>query len=311
MAVAVCLVLTTSNASSAEPVGREINPGVLGANALPPAETSGPWIEPSWSVSVGSAWQLSWPTAGTDVSATLPFRLEVPFVGRVAVWADGSPFELYRYSPETVKAWAPSHTDGGTRADVTIGMRVLITEGNHWLPAIGLRLLVKTATGEDLFNRRFIDAPAYQFDLLLGRRFELSMARLELALNVGFLAWQQGEAGQNDAFAASLRAKWVQGAFTAKLELRGYAGWEKNDTPFVMAVGGEWALGPGVSVWATLAQSFLDPVSTDLRAGLRFTGEAFEHLFDSKPRVEPPVLTPPDDEAGPRRRPRGRFPPRQ
>jgi len=263
-------------AATAAPVGREINPGSLGANALPPAETNTPWVDDTWSVSLGNAVQLSWPNGGADVSATIPFHLEVPFVGRFAFWADGSPLELYQYSRESVRAWAPAHTDGGTRADVTIGARMLVSKGNEWVPEVGLRILVKTATGEDLTTRRFLDAPAYQFDLLLGRRIELSLGRLELALCIGFLAWQQGGVGQNDALAGSGRVSWVRDALTLRLELRGYAGWESLDKPLVLSAGAEWALHPGVSLWGAVAQGFSDPVLTDVRFGLRFTGEAFD-----------------------------------
>jgi len=271
-------LLCTGLCASAEPKGRDINPGILGANALPPAETNTPWVDSSFSVSLGNAFQISWPNGGADLSGTIPFRLEVPFVGRFALWADGSPLELYQYSRESVRAWAPAHTDGGTRADVTIGARMLVSTGNDWVPEIGLRILVKTATGEDLTTRRFLDAPAYQFDLLLGRRLELPLGQLELVVNIGYLSWQQGDVGQNDAFAASARVSWERERLKLKLELRGYAGWEKDDSPVVISAGAEWKLDQGVYLWGSFSQGLLDPPLSDLRFGLRFTGQAFSGL---------------------------------
>ena len=103
----------------AEPMGRDINPGVLGPNALPPLATDSPWVRNELRVQLGWAGQLSTPEGGgLDGSMVVPFRLELGLYERIAFWAEGSPFELWQYSPETYAAWQPKRSKGITRADV-------------------------------------------------------------------------------------------------------------------------------------------------------------------------------------------------
>lgn len=259
----------------AQPGPREINPGLLGANALPPFEVGGPWIDDRWVLSFGVAGQLSWPRKDTDVSYTLPFRLEYPFVRRAALWVEGTPLEGYSYSLATQRAWAPSRPAGVTPGDVTFGSRFVLFPGKGWLPALGVRVVVKTATGEDLRTRRFLDAPAYQFDALVGERFQLEGGRLgllELSASVGFLAWQQGTSGQNDAVAGSGRLRWAHEHLALRLEVRGYAGWQGADRPLVGVLGAEWKVAAPLSLELVGTRSFVDPPGFELRLGVRLSG---------------------------------------
>lgn len=259
------------------PTGRDINPGLLGLNALPAYELETPWVGDRWSVSLGLAGQVSSPLRGTtDVSTVTPFRLEYPFARRVSLEVFGAPFEVYSYSAPTVAAWAPSHANGVTRADVSIGTRVAIFNGSGWFPAVGLRVLLKTATGEDLANRRFLDAPAYQFDLLVAEKFPLRRGALEAAVAVGFFCWQQGAAGQNDAFAWALRGSWQDGRFAARTELRSYRGWQRGDAPVVLAVSADFQALPWLQLYAGTSWTVVDPAGWDLRAGFRVSGPVLQ-----------------------------------
>ncbi|MER2567112.1 MAG: hypothetical protein ABTQ32_40670 [Myxococcaceae bacterium] len=257
----------------AEPMGRDINPGVLGPNALPPLATDSPWVRNEVRVQLGWAGQLSTPEGGgLDGSMLVPFRLELGLYERIAFWAEGSPFELWQYSPETYAAWQPKRSKGITRADVRLGTRVRLWSDSGFRPASAVRVVLKTATGEDLFTRRFLDAPAYQFDLLNAWHWLLGSTRLEARLAVGFLAWQQGAAGQNDAvaLAGAVLARWAQ--VSVWLELRGYAGWLRNDTPVVASAQADFELTPMVDVLLGVSRTFRDPptfeVSTSLRVRL-------------------------------------------
>ena len=259
-------------AAGSQPTGREINPGLLGPNALAPYETSGPWVGDRWLVTFGAAVQLSTPVSGTDFSLSLPFRIEYPFVRRAAIWVEGTPLEAFQYSTETQVAWAPSRAAGVTRGDLTLGTRFVVFPGTKWFPAVAARVMLKTATGENLANRRFLDAPAYQLDLLLGQRFPLAGGLLELALNLGFLAWQQGEAGQNDAFAGSGRLRWDYKQLGVRLEVRGYSGWQQNDLVRVGVVGVDWTVAGPLRVEFSASRSFQDPAGFDFRLGVRLSG---------------------------------------
>lgn len=257
----------------AEPMGRDINPGVLGPNALPPLSTDSPWVRNEVRAQLGWAGQLSTPEGGgLDGSMLVPFRLEVGLFERIAFWAEGSPFELWQYSPETSAAWQPRRSKGITRADVRLGTRVRLWSDSGFRPASAVRVVLKTATGEDLYTRRFLDAPAYQFDLLNAWHWLLGGTRLEARLAVGFLAWQQGAVGQNDAvaLAGAVLARWPHVGLW--LEVRGYAGWLRNDTPVVASAQAEFELTPMLDVLVGVSRIFRDPptfeVSTSLRVRL-------------------------------------------
>lgn len=288
------LLAAPALAGTGMPTGHDINPGQLGVNALPAYELETPWVGDRWAVSLGLAGQVSTPLANTfsplpgtvDVSMVTPFRLEYPFARRVLIEVLGAPFEVFSYSGTTQSAWAPSHPDGVTRADVSIGTRVALFNGASWFPAIGLRVLIKTATGESLANRRFLDAPAYQFDLLLAEKFPLRHGVLEAAVLTGFFCWQQGEVGQNDAFAFALRGSWEYGRFVARTELRGYRGWQHADTPVVLGVSAEFQATPWLAFYAGTTWTVVDPPGWDVRAGLRVSGPVFK--LPEAPPLRPP-----------------------
>jgi hypothetical protein len=270
----------------AEPTGRNINPGVLGPNALPPLPSEAPWVVDEVNAHIGWSGQLSTPEGrGVDVSMLVPFRIELGLFKRVAFAADGSPFELWQYSPETVAAWTPRRSKGITRADVRLSTKVLLWHEAAVRPATAVRVTLKTATGEDLFTRRFLDAPAYQFDALNAWHWNLGLTRLEVWATFGFLAWQQGAAGQNDAvtFGGTLVAR--RPLFAVRIEGRGYAGWQRLDAPFTLSSLLEVRLTESVEMLVNVARTFRDPPSLDVGAALRIripTGER-QHTWLSAP----------------------------
>jgi hypothetical protein len=253
-----------------QPMNRDINPGVLGANALPPLVNESARVGDALVLQLGWAGQLSTPVgSGVDQSMLVPFRLEVPVGRRVAFAADGSPFELFRYSDPTREAWAPRRSQGITRADVRLSTKVLLWEASGLRPATAVRATLKTATGEDLFTRRFLDAPAYQFDALASWRWGCGQTRLEAWLLLGFLAWQQGAIGQNDAlaWAGTLVARWP--LWAVRVEGRGYLGWQRFDRPVVLATQVEATLTSVVDVLVHGSRGFVDPPLVEVGAAVR------------------------------------------
>lgn len=263
--------LVGTAAVAAEPMGRDINPGVLGPNALPTLAADAPWVQDELRVQLGWAGQVSTPEGGgRDVSMLVPFRVELGLYQRIAFWAEGSPFELFQYSPETDAAWQPRRSKGITRADVRLGTRVRLWSGAGPVPTSAVRVVLKTATGEDLYTRRFLDAPAYQLDWTNAWRWHLPGAtRLEAWATLGFLAWQQGAVGQNDAFtwAATVVARAEPVAFS--LEARGYVGWIRNDAPVTFALVTRVALTEHFDVLLSGAHTVRDPPSLDVQVALR------------------------------------------
>ncbi|MDP3503759.1 MAG: hypothetical protein Q8S33_25710 [Myxococcales bacterium] len=262
--------LMTALAVDAEPMARDINPGVLGPNALPTLPSEAPWVADEVHAQLGWSGQLSTPEGGgLDASMLVPFRVEVGLFKRVAFAVFGSPFELWQYSPETNAAWVPRRSRGITRADVLLSTKVLLWNEASFRPASALRVTLKTATGEDLYTRRFLDAPAYQFDLLNAWHWNIGVTRLEAWAAVGFLAWQQGAVGQNDAvtLAGTLVARWA--LVNVRLELRGYAGWQRMDSPITLATVLELRLTESVDVLVNASRTFRDPPFLDVGAAVR------------------------------------------
>lgn len=262
--------LLTALAAHAEPMARDINPGVLGPNAIPTLASEAPWVSNELHAQLGWSGQLSTPEGGgVDMSMLVPFRVELGLFKRVAFAVDGSPFELWQYSPETNAAWVPRRSRGITRADVRLSTKVLLWNEATVRPATAVRVMLKTATGEDLYTRRFLDAPAYQFDLLNAWHWNPGTTRLEAWAAVGFLAWQQGAVGQNDAvtLAGTFVARWP--LLAVRLELRGYAGWQRLDAPVTLATVLELRLTEGVDVLLNASRTFRDPPSLDVGAAVR------------------------------------------
>jgi hypothetical protein len=107
-----------------------------------------------------------------------------------------------------------------------------------YIPSAVARIGIKTASGGDFENRRFIDAPGYFLDLTLAEKieFENSWARsVSIAGAIGFYCWQTGRAEQNDAYMYGLRAEFEARYLHLMAEWGGYTGWQNNgDCPMTI-----------------------------------------------------------------------------
>jgi hypothetical protein len=263
--LAACLVLTFVGEAHAQE--NDLNPGQMGANALPPQPGEGPWVEDAWSVLLSAAAQQAWPGDARDHSLTFPFRVDYAFAQRVSLFVEGSP----------VEAWTRTlpRSQGVTKGDLRVGARFLFYEGDEWLPGIALRAVTKTTTGKGVEDRRFINAPGYLFDLIAGKRFKVSESlQLEGWLAAGFFAWQQAGFGQNDAFSWSATALAHLPSGSLRLEARGYQGWQTHDKPLVLSAGVELPLFGQNSFLATLNYGVRDPVLMEVRVGVRLAPPA-------------------------------------
>lgn len=107
-----------------------------------------------------------------------------------------------------------------------------------YIPSAVARIGIKTASGGDFENRRFIDAPGYFLDLSVAEKMEFKNSwtrSLSIAGTIGFYCWQTGRAEQNDAYMYGLRAEYEAKFFKLMAEWGGYTGWQKNgDCPMVI-----------------------------------------------------------------------------
>ncbi len=268
----VLLQVATAHAEPEE--AHAYNPGQLGPNALPPQPGEPAWIPLTPQLTVAVAMQRTQSVLGADdASLTIPFRVEVPFAGRASLIVEGQPFEWWLASDATRSVWQPSSWNGLSQADIRIGGKFLVFNGAGRWPSVAIRALTKTTTGKSFFDHRFINAPAYLFDALFSHRFTLpALWFVDLWLNVGFFAWQQGPYGQNDAesFSATVRAGRPE--LTVLLEGRGYFGWQKWDKPVQLQLSIDVPLG-SITGFISATAGLRDPAFFDVRVGIRL-GEA-------------------------------------
>ena len=106
------------------------------------------------------------------------------------------------------------------------------------MPSAVMRIGIKTASGGDFENKRFIDAPGYFLDLTLAKKinWENKWAKsFSLAGSIGFYCWQTGQAEQNDAYMYGLRVEFEAQYLRLMAEWGGYTGWQNNgDCPIVI-----------------------------------------------------------------------------
>lgn len=271
-AAAVAALLCAFPVAGARAQAQPVVPGLMGPNALPTLPVEDPVVGEELLVQVQGTVQLN--DQGTDVAFAPYFRLEIPFLKVVALTFDGTPVEFWRVSPETQAATGAQNASGTTAGDIRFGARFLVIRESGWVPALGVRILTKTTTGKGLADRRFTDAPAYEIDALAARTVlegDGFVRRLRVMLQLGFFAWQQVTATQDDAVAygAALQAVLRPGV-QLDLQVRGYTGWQGNDSPLVVGLGASYALKPVRFLLAVNRGLTTAAPNWDIRAGVEF-----------------------------------------
>jgi hypothetical protein len=214
-------------------------PGRMGYNALPPF----PNVDPV--IGVDAEWELAGSAklsgiAAHDHAVTPYFRLTLPFREVAAIEIDGTPLELWRTTAATQARLEAVSRAGETPGDVRFGARFLFFREGGIRPAVGVRFLVKSATGTGLDARRFTNSPGYEIAGLAGKDVgSIGSARLRALARIGFLAWQVAPNRQDDAvsYGAALRATLPRG-YRLEADWSGYAGWLFDDRPSVLGVTG-------------------------------------------------------------------------
>jgi hypothetical protein len=210
----------------------------------------------------------------TDVAATPYFRLEVPFRQVASLIVDGTPVEFWRVSPDTQATTGAANASGTTKGDIRFGAKFYIVRETESVPAIGLRLLYKSATGKGLEDRRFTNAPAYMVDALVAKTVlegDGLLRRLRIMVQVGVMAWQLDYPKQDDAYdwGVALQAA-VEPGLGLELQVRGYHGWDQYTSPIVAALEASYRLAP-VRFLVTVNRGLSrDAPDWGVRAGLEF-----------------------------------------
>ena len=265
-AVVLFLLCSATIASARE---HWMNPGTMGANALPTFALEAPWVDDFTLVQVGTAAQLGW---RGDTSVLPTFRLVTPFGKWAEAIFEGAAVEWWWSSEQTRKEWSLVRTEGVAKADIRFGFKVLLADAGENLPKLAFRAITKSTTGKDLESRRFVDGPAYLLEVLLGQRMHSGHGvTIDLCTAVGYWIWQQQESGQNDAvhWALSLQVQ-PKERWTFAVEARGYIGWQSNDKPIVMGVRAGFLFTDFFELGATMNVGMVDAPRLEGRLDLKF-----------------------------------------
>lgn len=263
-----------------------MNPGSMGANALPTFPLEAPWMEDYTLVQVGYAAQWGW--LG-DVSMLPTFRLITPFGKWAEAIFEGAAVEAWWASDETRSLWGLTRTSGVAKADIRFGFKVLLADAGPELPKLAFRAITKSTTGKDIESRRFVDGPAYLLEVLLGQRMHSKGGvTVDLCTSFGYWIWQQAETGQNDAvhFALSLQVQ-PQEKVTFGLETRGYIGWQRNDKPMVVGARAGVLITDFFELVGTFNVGFVDAPRVEGRLDLRFRLPSLVPLLFERDPLKP------------------------
>jgi hypothetical protein len=265
-----------------------MNPGTMGANALPSFPLVEPWISDYTLLQVGIAAQRGW----LDDASVLPtFRLITPFGKYAEMWLEGAPFEGWWSSPQTREAWGLTRTEGIAKADIRFGFKALLADAGQGLPKLAFRALTKATTGKDVESRRFVDGPAYHLEVILGERIQPKPGgvAVDVCTSVAYWIWQQEGFGQNDAMHFALFVNlWPTERISVGLEARGYQGWQQNDKPLVFALRSSFLITDFFELGATVNVGVQDAPKFEGRIDLRFRLPSLAPLLFGAERPSPP-----------------------
>ena len=145
----------------------------------------------------------------------------------------------------------------------------------QYIPSAVARIGIKTASGGDFENRRFIDAPGYFLDLTLTEKikFENSWAHsVSIAGSIGFYCWQTGRAKQNDAYMYGLRTEFETQYLQLIAEWSGYSGWQNNgDSPMCIKIHLGVPCPLGFEPYVAYQYGIRDWQYHELRIGLKYS----------------------------------------
>lgn len=213
------------------------SPAYFGPNALPVPEIRDATIERR--VNLETRADLHFSTG--DNTQNLFLKLIYPFWdGRVALELHGVPLEHFKMDTITrdERAGRDLEAEGIAAGDLNIGMLIQLLRGHkHW-PDILLGITLRTASGGNLGNARYTDAPGYYFDLSMGKTF-FSDKKVSLRPYVllGFYVWQtnRDDWRQNDAILYGLGLSLFNDKFECNAKYGGYKGYIDNgDAPMVI-----------------------------------------------------------------------------
>lgn len=177
-----------------------------------------------------------------DNTQNIHTELFIPlFSKRVGLQLQLVPFENYQMDTATIYERRTRNINGKGWAagDLYFGTYIQLIQEHPKLPDVLLGLHCKTASGSNLFDARFTDAPGYYFDITAGKKYKLG-AHQKISwrpyIMTGFYVWQLRGSypPQNDALLYGGGCDFIFPAFEVKNSLAGYFGYLNiGDRPIV------------------------------------------------------------------------------
>ena len=172
-------------------------------------------------------------TGGRDRTWDAFLRLHLPLWSERAALTVWFPAVEYWSYDESVREarhiLSPASGDPGhDSGDVYVSLDIQLLKETSRRPALLLRSVLKTASGNSFGYARYYDSPGYFFDLTAGKGF----GHVRFAATTGFLCWQTDNGRQNDAVMYGLGAFYNGRTLSLSAQWGGYVGWERSgDAP--------------------------------------------------------------------------------
>jgi len=250
------------------------SPGYMGPNALPIPEINKAKVTDYVSINISGEYHK-----GEGEFAYNPYlRLNIPIAkNKVALDFTYRPFEYYE-TEELIRFerfGRNKELKGYTNGDLYIGTIVQLFDSTKIPFDATLRIVLKTTTGKDLANARHIDAPAYHFDVNLGKTIFQNLYffdKISLYSMMGLYVWQADfdNNRQNDAYLYGLRSDFEIKSYMLSIAFSGYSGYMNlRDRPMAMRYTFEKKMGQ-VSLNFSYQKGLRDVISNSFRLGMNY-----------------------------------------
>lgn len=214
-----------------------VSSGYMGPFALPVPEIFPAEIKSESEASLGYAnYQC---TKGDATTNAMMSGFYYAFPSRkMAVELTIVPHESYKYSDAMADYYHAKSTSGSCGGDFIINSYIQILNQNARRPDVTLRYTLRTASGGDTDNARYVNAAGYSFDFSVGKDvYTDSDSRVRFYGMYGFYCWQllNFENAQNDAHLYGIGMLYEWKKFMIKADFGGYDGYrDEKDRPLVL-----------------------------------------------------------------------------
>lgn len=247
----------------------EITPLWFGPNAFPVPEMTDGQLGTACTVELAGDYFHGHLADGLDRTFDAFIRIHLPLWSERAALTVWMPVVEFWQTDATVDAARNILSDrskdpGHDSGDVYISLDIQLLSETDIRPAVLLRSVLKTASGNNYGYARYYDAAGYFFDLTAGKSF----GPVRLAATTGFLCWQTDNGRQNDAVQYGIASFLTLGDFRASAQWAGYVGWERHgDAPMSISARTSYRFG-NYEPFIYFQQGLKDWPFTQIRAGI-------------------------------------------